>query len=174
MSNLLHEPQLKCAIITITCECRRPKFDVSANEIFEQEVLILRTPSCVAAADALILWSSSSHEESTHCSHTFRDILPLCPSIINTIDYVCARVDRALLQVLPSSNALALAHNGTRTSSTSGNIHRTLFRNSGPKLDIKANQPFQQEDLIQTPPCFAAPKSEDVCQPVRPSGRLQP
>ena len=38
-------------MITIIYECRRPKFDVDANQ--QPEVLML-TPSCVAAVDVLI------------------------------------------------------------------------------------------------------------------------
>ena len=41
-----------------------------------------------------------------------------------------------------------------------GNIHPNLFRNSGPKFDMEANQPFQQDNLMKTPPCVAAPKSD--------------
>ena len=33
---------------------------------------------------------------------------------------------------------------------------------------MEANQPFQQENLIITPPFVAAPKSGDVYQPVSP------
>ena len=40
--------------IITTYECQRPKFDVDTNQPLQQEVLIMRTPSCVAAVDVLI------------------------------------------------------------------------------------------------------------------------
>ena len=53
VSHLLRELLLQCEITT-TYECRRPKFDVDANQPLQQEVLLL-TPSCVAAVDVLLM-----------------------------------------------------------------------------------------------------------------------
>ena len=66
-------------------------------------------------------------------------------------------------QVLPSSNTHALSYKSTQTSLRRGNIHPTVFRNSRPKFDMEANLPFQQDNLIITPPCVAAPKSDRRC-----------
>ena len=90
-------------IITITYECRRPKFDVDENE--QQEVLML-TSSCVAAVDVLIngqaLSTQAQRSALTHFAiYPFLDLLllhqlRLCCYYIN---FVFARVDRALFQV---------------------------------------------------------------------------
>ena len=112
----------------------------------------MRTPSCVAAViigQALSTQAQRSHQ----CSHTFRDFSPYCPATtVSAIDFVFANVGRALLQVLPCSNGPALSYEGTRLYLRRGNIHPNLFRNSGPQFYMVANQPFQQYNLIKTPP----------------------
>ena len=63
-------------------------------------------------------------------------------------------------QVLPSSNAHAFSYKGTQTSFTTGQYSPIFFRNSRPKFDMETNQPFQQDNLIITPSCATALKSD--------------
>ena len=76
----------------------------------------MRTPSCVAAVDVLINGQalSTQAQHSHRCSQTFHDFPPSCLATINAIDYVFARVGRALLRVFPRSNVPALSYEGTQ------------------------------------------------------------
>ena len=92
---------------------------------------------------------------STQSPHTFRYLSASCSAAFNTIEYVFARVGRDLFQVPTLLPFNVRVH---KFLPRRGNTHPTLFRNSRPKFDMEANQPFQQENLIKTPPCVAAPK----------------
>ena len=78
------------------------------------------------------------------------------------INYVFTRVGQALSQVkfIQVPTFMPFPIRAHKLILRRGNIHLTLFRNSRPKFDMEANQPFQQANLIITPPCVAAPKSD--------------
>ena len=96
--------QMKCPIFfvsyssivrsSLTYECRRPKFDVDANQ--KQEVLTL-TPSCVAAVDVLL----NGQALSTQAQRIALIHFAICPPLTcyYYINYVFARAGRALFQV---------------------------------------------------------------------------
>ena len=99
----------------VTYECRRPEFDVDANQ---QEVLML-TPSCVAAVDVILNVQalSTRAQRSAHISRSVPFLT--CYYYINC---VLACVSRALFQVrfFPTSNAHALSYKGTQSFFTTG------------------------------------------------------
>ena len=137
-------------------ECRRPKFDVDANQ--QQEVLML-TPSCVAAVGVLI----NGQALSTQAQRSALTHFAICPLMV-----------LLLLPSITSLPALAELSSGRFHVPTPmpfpmrvhklilrrGNIHPNLFRNSRSKFCMEANHPFHQDNLIIPPPCVAAPKSD--------------
>ena len=78
------------------------------------------------------------------------------------INYVFARGGRALFQIrfFQVPTLMPFPTKVHKLLLQRGNIHPTLFRNSLPKFDIEANQPFQEDNIIIPPPCVAAPKSD--------------
>ena len=104
-------------MITIIYECRRPKFDVDANQ--QPEVLML-TPSCVAAVDVLISGQALS-TQAQRSALTHFATCPLLDLLLPQQLRLSARLPSFLPgQGLPSSNAHALTYNGTQTSFTTG------------------------------------------------------
>ena len=120
----------------------------------------MRTPSFVAAVDVLV----NGRALSTQAQRSALTHFAICPLLV-------------LLLLIPSITSLrTLAELSCRCFQVPtllpfpirvrklllrrGNIHPTSLRNSGPKCDMEANRPFQQENLIKTPPCVAAPKSD--------------
>ena len=120
-------------------------------------------PSCVAAVDVLFngltFFTQAQRSALTHFA-------------------ICPLLDLPLIQSITSLRALAelSSRSGDSTFQRScpfllrsirlhtlllrqGNIHPTLFRNSRPKFDMEANQPFQQDNLNIAPPYVVAPKS---------------
>ena len=85
-----------------------------------------------------------------------------CYYYISTINYVFARVGKSLFQVrcfqVPTPMPFPLRVH--KLLLRRGHIRPTLLRNSRPKFVMEANQPFQQGNIIKTPPCVAAPKSD--------------
>ena len=77
------------------------------------------------------------------------------------IIYVFARVGRALFQVrfFQVPTLVPFPRRVHKLLLLRRNIHPPLFRNLRPNLDMEANKPFQQDNLI-IPPCVAAPKSD--------------
>ena len=77
------------------------------------------------------------------------------------INYVFAHVGRALFQArfFQVPTLIPFPIRVHRLILRLGNIDPTPFRNSPPKFDKEANQPFQQDNII-VPPCVAAPKSD--------------
>ena len=126
--------QMKCPIFfvsyssivrsSLTYECRRPKFDVDANQ--KQEVLTL-TPSCVAAVDVLLNGQALSTQAQRIALIHFAICPPFDLLLLHQLR-ICARWPSSLPgQVLPSSNAHALSYKGTQTSFTTGQ-YRVVFQ----------------------------------------------
>ena len=126
----------------------------------QQQVLIL-TLSCVATVDVLM----NGQALSTQAQRSALTHFTICPFLVLLL----------LIPWMTSLRALAELSSGCFQVRASmpfsigvhklilrrGNIHPTLFRNFRPKLDMEANQPLQQENLIITPPpCVTAPKSD--------------
>ena len=88
------------------------------------------------------LFLSTQGHRSHQCPHTFRDNTPCSPTIY-AIDYVFARVGRALLQMFQDPTSQPLPATVHELTLRRADIQLTLIRDSGPKFDMVANQPFQ-------------------------------
>ena len=120
------------------------------------------TPSCVAAVDILINGQTLS-AQAQRSALTHFAICPLLHLLLLFHQlHLCARWPSSLPgQVLPRPNVHAPSYIKVhKLLFRRGNIHPALFRISRPKFDMEANQPFQRDNLIITPPCAAAPKSD--------------
>ena len=111
-------------------------------------------------------------------SHTFRDLSPSCPATIDTIDYVFARVGRAPLQVLPSSNAPALSYK-VKNILRRGNIHPILFgkltKIGYTRVVSEQNRvPFFSRRGALTHVCKTPPKRVLAPEPTTPCARAAP
>ena len=121
----------------------------------QQEVLML-IPSCVAAVDVVI----NGQALSTQAQRSALTHFAICSLLdLLLLHQLClwAR-GRALFQVrffqVPTLMPFPIRVH--KLLSRRGDIHPTLFRNSRPKFDMEATRPFQQDNLIITPPCAAA------------------
>ena len=101
----------------------------------------MRTPSCIAAVDVLINGQALS-TQAQRSPLTHFGICPLLvlllptPSITSLhalaeLSYKCFKVPTRLPFPIRVQKILLRR----------GNIHSTVFRNSGPKFDMEANQP---------------------------------
>ena len=106
-------------------------------------------------------WSRSFHAGSAQCSDTFT----ICPFLVLLLLIPWITSLRALVELSSGCfqvrTSMPFSIGVHKLILRRGNIHPTLFRNFRPKLDMEANQPLQQENLIITPPpCVTAPKSD--------------
>ena len=87
-------------------------------------------------------WPNCLHAGSVQCSQTFRELPPCSPATIDTINYVFARVGRALFQVRSGASKFQLScpfsSKGTQTPFTTGQYSpnfvsqfTTQFRHAG-------------------------------------------
>ena len=111
-------------------------------------------------------WPNYIHAGSTQYSRAFRDLSPSCPATINTINYVFARVGRALLQVLLSSNAPAFSCNGTQISFTT--------KQHSPPQKIVIQDPNSTWKRTNHFSKIILSKHHRVSRHLSPSGRLEP
>ena len=125
------------------------------------EVVIMRTPSCVAALDVQI----DGQTISTQAQRSTLAHFAICPLLVLLLSIQSITSLRALVELSSGCfqvrTSMPFSIGVHKLILRRGNIHPTLFRNFRPKLDMEANQPLQQENLIITPPpCVTAPKSD--------------
>ena len=168
-----------CNVRSSVNECRRPKFDVDVNQPLQQEFFIMRTPSCVAALNFGVLIKGQAlptQAQRSSLTHLFRDVSSSCPATINTIDYVFARIGPALLHVLPSSNAPVPFLSGDTKLFYDGAIFTQLsFVIQDPNSTWRRTDHFNKRIFSKHHRVSQHPnQTEDVCQRVSSSGRLEP
>ena len=117
-------------------------------------------PSCVAAVSVLI----NCQVLSTRAQLSPLTHFAICPLLVVLLSISSIMSLRALAELssryFQVPTLLPVPIRVHKLLLRRGNIHPNLFRNSGPKFDMEANQPFQQDNLMKTPPCVAAPKSD--------------
>ena len=123
-------------MITITYECRRPKFDVDANQ--KKEVLTL-TPSYVAAVGVLI----NGRALSTQTPRSVLTYFAICPLLVLLLLIPSITSLRALAELffrcLQVPTFIPFPVRVRELTLRRGNVHPTLFRNFDP---ISTRNPY--------------------------------